>query len=562
MAGNEIATVEKEIEAIYNGIKKLATDGSALERFRRFDEMYQRTRLRERTTLVFCGKYSTGKSTIMRALTGDDSIAVGVGETTSRNQEFLWGDGLLLVDTPGIFTDTAENAREAKRAMDEADMIAYCVSSNLFDHTMDETGYFKQLLRDYRDKLILCITKCPNTSPKLYFNIEDDVITAIGDAAYSGDEGRNELAVFFFDAKDYIEGRKTDDKGLILTSNFEPFLMCINRFSETETYSARCILRIRQMQSCLDDILKSIPCPSQEEGELSKEEKAELNRIEDVRRRAFAEIKHLGRCEMEITQEVRTALHENGSAELLLQLEQSAKDKLEDAVNEVQKKIHSILAELEIAVHIDDPKIMELKIDGSGMTKGTAKNTPGKYADNMTKLGGVAEKGMGAVAGIAKEEATKRSWWQFWKKAPDIGGKGTVLYQRLAGTGIGRKVAPQIGKCAVFLEKHQGMIQGSFAAAGVAIDLIQEIYGEGKERKRQTAIGKIIQAFDENIHGAVHAIMEDLQESVDSVCQEARNNLHSRLGQNSSEDRMRWAAFDLQNRINRLQAEVQNGGDV
>ena len=67
------------------------------------------------------------------------------------------------------------------------------------------------------------------------------------------------------------------------------------------------------MQSCLDDILKSIPCPSQEEGELSKEEKAELNRIEDVRRRAFAEIKHLGRCEMEITQEVRTALHENGS---------------------------------------------------------------------------------------------------------------------------------------------------------------------------------------------------------------------------------------------------------
>ena len=114
MAGNEIATVEKEIEAIYNGIKKLATDGSALERFRRFDEMYQRTRLRERTTLVFCGKYSTGKSTIMRALTGDDSIAVGVGETTSRNQEFLWGDGLLLVDTPGIFTDTAENAREAK----------------------------------------------------------------------------------------------------------------------------------------------------------------------------------------------------------------------------------------------------------------------------------------------------------------------------------------------------------------------------------------------------------------------------------------------------------------
>ena len=81
MAGNEIATVEKEIEAIYNGIKKLATDGSALERFRRFDEMYQRTRLRERTTLVFCGKSSSKV-----APTADSAAGFGVVVADCRSR--------------------------------------------------------------------------------------------------------------------------------------------------------------------------------------------------------------------------------------------------------------------------------------------------------------------------------------------------------------------------------------------------------------------------------------------------------------------------------------------
>lgn len=568
MAGNEIATIEKELENIYNEMKGLATDGSALERFQCFDEAYQRTRLRERTTLVFCGKYSTGKSTIMRALTGDDSIPVGVGETTNHNKEFLWGDGLLLVDTPGIFTDTAANGQEARRAMDEADMIAYCISADLlFDHAKNETGYFKQMLRDYRDKLFLCITKCPRTDQNLYFNIQNDIFDAIGEDAYYGTGVADILSILIFDAKDYINGQKDGDKGLIHTSNFECFLDCINGFSESDVYASRCTTRLRQMQSCLGEILETIPCLSQEDRKLSKEEIAELNRIEAVRQQAYACTKDLYSCEIKIMRDMRETLRQDNAAELLPQIEKAAYIELKQAVDDVLKRIRSVLEELEIYVHVDNPEMAELKIDSSDIRKGSMKGWLGQYIAKITEqVGDIAPEGVKTVAGMAKEDVTKRKIWQFWKKAPEIGGKGTKLYQHLSGSGIGQKVAPQIGKCAVFLENHQVAMQGSFAAVGIGIDLIQEIRGEWNERKRQAAIDGTLQDFNVNIRQIVHSIIEDIKKIIDSNCQEARDTIQTRLavrlGYDTPEDRARQTALDLQNRIDHLRAEFQSGGSI
>jgi len=566
MEGSKIADIEKELENIYNEMKKLAASGPALERFQCFNAAYQRTRLRERTTLVFCGKTSTGKSTIMRALTGDDGIAVGVGETTNRNREFLWGDGLLLVDTPGIFTDTAANVQEARRAMDEADMIAYCVSPSLFDHIKNETGYFRQLLQDYRDKLFLCVTKCPRTSSDLYFNIQSDIYDAIGEDAYYGTGETDVLSILLFDAKDYIEGRKNGDEGLIQTSNFQCFLNCINGFSKREAYASRCATRLRQMRDCLGEILETIPCLSQEDRELSKAETAELNRIEEIRQRAYANIKKdLHRCEIEIMSEMQEKLCQDDAAESIPQMKRAANVALEQTVDDILDKIRPILENLEINVQVNHPETTELKIDGSDITKGMEKNIVGKRADKiMAQFGDTTANGVKAVAEIAKQETVKRRWWQFWKKAPEVGGKGTLLYQHLSGSGIGQKLAPQIGKCAVFLEKHQAAMQGSFAAVGIGIDLIQEIRGERNEKKRQAAIKRILQDFDANIRQIVDAIIEDIQESIDRNCQEAMDTIHNRLaarlGHDTPEDRVRRVALALQSRIGRLQEEVQNGG--
>lgn len=557
MVGGEIAAIEKELEDIYNEIKELAAIGPALERFQRFDGAYQRTRLRERTKLVFCGKSSTGKSTIMRALTGDDSIAVGMGETTNQNQEFLWGDGLLLVDTPGIFTDTAANEQKAQSAMDEADMIAYCVSENLFDHMKKETEYFKQLLRDYRDKLLLCITKCPRTSQDLYFNIQNDICDAIGEDAYYG-TGGNILRFLIFDAKDYIEGQKNGDEGLIRTSNFECFLDCINGFSESETYASRCAARLRQMQGCLDEIRETIPCLSQEDRELSKEEAAEINRIDGIRERTYAHIKNkLNACESKVTLDMREALRQNDAAELLPQMEMATYNELSQAVYDVLDKIRPILEELEIIVQIDSPEMAEIKIEGSDIKKCTKRNRQGQYTGRKTAWTvDTTINGVNALAEMAKKDATKRSWWQFWKKTPEIGGKGTELYQRLSRLRIGPKIAPRIGKCVVFLEKHQFAMQASFTAVGVGIELIQDMHGEWNEKKRQEAVERTLQDFNANIRRIVHSIMEDLQKSVDSNCQRARNTIHYRFGHDTPEGRARQVALDLQSRIDRLREEV------
>ena len=92
--------------------------------------------------MAFAGEYSSGKSTIIKALTGDPGIETGEATTTSEATDYDW-NGILITDTPGIYTGIRpEHDRRAQAAILESDLLAYVVTNELFN---DETG------RHYRD---------------------------------------------------------------------------------------------------------------------------------------------------------------------------------------------------------------------------------------------------------------------------------------------------------------------------------------------------------------------------------------------------------------------------
>ena len=92
--------------------------------------------------MAFAGEYSSGKSTIIKALTGDLGIETGEAITTSESTDYDW-NGVLVTDTPGIYTGIRpEHDRRAKAAILESDLLAYVVTNELFN---DEIG------RNYRD---------------------------------------------------------------------------------------------------------------------------------------------------------------------------------------------------------------------------------------------------------------------------------------------------------------------------------------------------------------------------------------------------------------------------
>ena len=79
-------------------------------------------------SLVFAGQYSAGKSTILKALTGINDIAIGTGITTQKAHAYDW-NGIEVIDTPGIHTTLYPDHDEISyQAIANADMLVYVVT--------------------------------------------------------------------------------------------------------------------------------------------------------------------------------------------------------------------------------------------------------------------------------------------------------------------------------------------------------------------------------------------------------------------------------------------------
>ena len=88
---------------------------------------------RKKLQLAFVGQYSSGKSTIISALTGDKSIKIDANVATDKVSKYNWHD-ITLLDTPGILAGKVEkHDQDTKDALKESDLVFYVLTSQLFD---------------------------------------------------------------------------------------------------------------------------------------------------------------------------------------------------------------------------------------------------------------------------------------------------------------------------------------------------------------------------------------------------------------------------------------------
>lgn len=87
--------------------------------------------------LVFTGYHSSGKSTLIEALTDRAfNIPIGSGVTTDQVTDYDWDGDVRLVDTPGVHADRPEHDERAKQALQAADLVLFAVPVELFDNTL------------------------------------------------------------------------------------------------------------------------------------------------------------------------------------------------------------------------------------------------------------------------------------------------------------------------------------------------------------------------------------------------------------------------------------------
>lgn len=95
--------------------------------------------------LVFTGQYSSGKSTLIKALTNEAaSVVIGSGVTTDAVEEFDWDGDVRLVDTPGVHAGRPHHDELAEGALQSADLVLFAVTVELFDDVL--TAHLQDVL--------------------------------------------------------------------------------------------------------------------------------------------------------------------------------------------------------------------------------------------------------------------------------------------------------------------------------------------------------------------------------------------------------------------------------
>lgn len=254
-------------------------------------EVHRRvSRERPLLSLAFSGQYSAGKSTVISALTGDKTIRISADVATDEVKAYRWRD-IELWDTPGLYADRADHTAKAEQAQREADLIVYCLTTNLFDNVT--ASDFRRLAfeKGYAPKLFLLINK---------MSMEDveDTAAYIANLTSSIDRilSPHRLSEFnhaFIDAQDYRDGLDSSNQDLIRFSRFEAFVEQLNAWIKERGLLARLDPPIRLGLSTIDEALATLPESTFEQNPELFLLNQQLRIVQTQQRRTDAELRRL-----------------------------------------------------------------------------------------------------------------------------------------------------------------------------------------------------------------------------------------------------------------------------
>lgn len=221
------------------------------------DKLYSElnaTNERQVLKLAFVGQYSSGKSTIISALTGNRNIKIDANIATDKVTEYEWNN-IVLMDTPGILAGKVEDHDlRTKEALKECDLIFYVLTSQLFDDVVFRNFVELAYVQHLADKIFIVINKMgmeDGTFDELVCNYTASLENTFAEKGYDF----SSFPVAFIDANDYIEGTEEQDEDFVQLSNFEHFIDMLNSFvSSKGIIKKQFDTPVRILQSYVKDI--------------------------------------------------------------------------------------------------------------------------------------------------------------------------------------------------------------------------------------------------------------------------------------------------------------------
>ena len=192
-------------------------------------------------SLAFAGQYSAGKSTLLKALTGLEDIATGVGITTEETRTMDW-NGVQVVDTPGIHTSLRpDHDTISYEAISQADLLVFVITNELFDSHLGD--HFRKLAIDQEKghETILVVNKMDRTADGNTPEARDTITEGLREplAPFTPED----LSLTFTAAQDALEAEQEEDDEIAAMlredANMEGLVLSLNSLISGKGLNAR-----------------------------------------------------------------------------------------------------------------------------------------------------------------------------------------------------------------------------------------------------------------------------------------------------------------------------------
>lgn len=248
------AKYQQRLEQLILKTKQLLAQTDNSDLAQKMDAELQEVSERKELRLAFVGQYSSGKSTIISALTGNKDILIDANIATDKTTEYRWNN-ITLMDTPGILAGKVEEHDErTKAALKECDLIFYVLTSQLFDDVIFNNFIDLAYNQHLADKMFIVVNKM-NMEYGDYPQLVQNYTTSLQNTFKERGYDFSAFPVAFIDANDYLEGVKDGDDEFIQVSNFEKFINDLNSFvSNKGLIKKQFDTPVRVLQSYAKDI--------------------------------------------------------------------------------------------------------------------------------------------------------------------------------------------------------------------------------------------------------------------------------------------------------------------
>ena len=274
--------------------------------------MKQREELSKRIilSLAFSGQFSAGKSTIISALTGNQEIKISADVATDQVSGYAWR-GIELWDTPGLYANRADHDAKAGQALREADLVVYCITTNLFDEVTAHDFRKLAFIQGYAGKIFLVINKLSmedvSNTDQYISNLTGSINCTLNPYQLSN------FPNSFIDAQDYREGITTQNSELVLFSRFEEFIDGLNYWVNQRGLLSRLDPPIRLGLNIIEESFQTLPEQNFSQNPDLFLVKQQIRIVENQRRRTDEDIKRIGQV---ATQKIRLLAEQFISGEL------------------------------------------------------------------------------------------------------------------------------------------------------------------------------------------------------------------------------------------------------